>query len=196
MTDDTEPSTPSTFCRRCSRHLTRPSSVKHGYGQVCYRKRMAGDPKTGRKEMDPCTIIDANLARKVLQAIRRLVDKLDENQQARGKCHLCGTTIHEMPIESFDVPGTGLVFPGYEHPQWFYLHDEHNDLALWKIGISNEMILDEMVHAGDLTQDERDELEDVAQGELEKQQVRDYEKSEEDKHFEEETESLEMEGNK
>lgn len=119
---------------------------------------MAGDPKTGTKEMDPCTITDPEMARKVLQAIYRLVKKLDENDIARGKCHVCGTTIHEMPVESFDVPGHGLVFPGYKYPQWWYLHDEHNDLALWKIHIGNEMILDEMILVGDLTLEEKEQL--------------------------------------
>jgi len=112
---------------------------------------MAGDPKTSRKEMDPCTVTDANLARKVLQAIYRLVGKLDEDHQARGK-YLTGEDITTLPVESFDHD-YGILFPGFGKPQWFYLHSTAYDLSIWKLRINEHNILDEMTSMGDISTD-------------------------------------------
>ena len=141
--------TPSTICRRCSRSLKNPNSIKAGYGKKCYHKKLAGDLKQSRS-LGTCTIVAPDLARKVIAAISRIVNRMDETiHPARWKCHVCGTTIQQMPIESIDHT-EGTLFPGYGKPQWFILHDEHYDLAIWKIGITEELILGEMEAHGDI----------------------------------------------
>ena len=148
MTDDT----PSSFCRRCTRHLTNPTSIKHGMGPVCYTKRMDGDLRQA-KQIGPRTITSKDLAKKVYQAIYRLIHAMDETvHPARWKCPVCGATIQEMPLESTDHDA-GLVLPGFGKPQWFYLHDEHYDLAIWKIGITDEKIMTEMEAHGDIPEE-------------------------------------------
>ena len=139
---------PSCTCRRCSRHLTNPTSVNHGFGPACYKKRMSGDPRQSKK-LDPCTIVSKDLARKVFQAIYRIISRMDPDLTPRWKCNFCGTTIDKMPLESMDHD-TGSILPGFGKPQWIILHDEHNDLAIWKIGITDDAILSEMEAHGDI----------------------------------------------
>lgn len=139
MTLDT-PDASSSFCRRCTRHLTNPTSIKHGYGPVCYHKRLSGDIRQS-KTIGPCTITSKDLARKVYQAIYRILGHLDETQLARGKM-ISGEDIRGLPVESFDS-NTGIILPGFGKPQWFYCHSSLYDLALWKLGITDEKILAE-----------------------------------------------------
>ena len=134
-------------CRRCSRHLTNSRSIKHGYGPICYRKRMSGDPKTAR-QMDPCTITDKDMAQKVYAAIYRLIQNLDDFQLSWGKM-LTGEDILTLPLESMDTDNE-LVLPGFGKPQWFYLHTEKYDLAIWKIGITTDLIRSDMILHGDI----------------------------------------------
>ena len=156
MTDTPPPHQyiPFHFCRRCSRNLTNLRSIKHGYGPSCYGKRMTGDTRTAR-QMDPCTITNTDLAHSVYRAIYQLVQGLDETQQARGKCHICGTTIKEMPVESCDHDG-GYVLPGFGKPQWIVLHDEHYDYAIWKLRITQDDIINEMERNGDINLNTRE----------------------------------------
>lgn len=143
----------SDICRRCGRHLTNPVSVNHGYGPACYKKRMNGDIRQ-TKTFEPCTINDKSLAQKVYQAIYRLVSRMDETvHPARWKCQFCGTEIKDMPLESFDCD-EGVILPGFGAPQWIYFHDTHYDLAIWKIGITNEKIIAEMQAHGDIPQEQ------------------------------------------
>lgn len=151
------PDTPSCFCRRCSRNLKKPSSIKHGYGNVCYRKRMSGDTRTAR-QMDPCTITDPDLASKVFQAIYRIIRggpgipvQCAPADIAHG-LFLTGQDIKTLPLESFDHDG-GMIMPGFGKPQMFCLHTEKYDLAISKIRIKDNEILDEMKRVGDIPQD-------------------------------------------
>jgi hypothetical protein len=137
---------PSTICRRCGRHLSAKRSVKNGYGPVCLRKNKAGDLTRARaiERLEPRTVTDPVWAERVIRAIYTLVQQVTpESAGWNARCVICGTTIHEMPLESFDHEG-GQVLPGFGKPQWFYLHDDHNDLAIWKIRITDEMILAEL----------------------------------------------------
>ena len=143
MTDDTS----SSFCRRCTRHLTNPTSIKHGMGPVCYTKRMDGDLRQA-KQIGPRTITSKDFARKVYQAIYRLINSLDEINLSRGKM-LAHEDIQTLPVESFDSDN-GIVLPGFGKPQWFYLHSSMYDLAIWKIGITDEKIMTEMEAHGDI----------------------------------------------
>ena len=137
----------TTTCRRCSRLLKKPSSIKHGYGDTCYRKKMAGDARQG-KGMDPCTVTDRALAGRTYESVHRLVLLLDETTRARGNM-LAGANINTLPVESFDTDN-GVIPPGFGKPQGFYLHSEKYDLAVWKIGITEEKIFAEMELIGDL----------------------------------------------
>lgn len=150
-TEPTRSPLSSCTCRRCSRKLTNPSSVKQGYGKTCYHKRMKGDPKQSSKFAEACTIVAPDLAKKVYAAIYRLVAKNEKylDQTAHWECRFCHTTLLQMPVESMDHD-SGLIMPGFGKPQWFILHDEHYDLAIWKIGITSDKILDEMEEHGDI----------------------------------------------
>lgn len=115
----------------------------HGYGSTCYRKIMGGDMRRSKaiERIEPRTVTDNIWAQRTIQAIRNLGARTPEST-GWNSC-LCGTTLREMPVESFDHDA-GLILPGFGKPQWFYLHDEHNDLAIWKIGIHDQGILDEL----------------------------------------------------
>ena len=133
------------FCRRCSRNLTDPKSIKYGYGPVCYVKHMDGDTRQANLQIDfttYSTITDKDLARKTYRAIYQLIARLDETLLARGKM-ISGEDMRSLPVESFDT-NTGITLPGFGNPQWFYLHSEAYDLAIWKIGITDEKIMNEL----------------------------------------------------
>lgn len=142
---------PSNRCRRCGRALSATSSVQHGYGDVCFRKTKTGDIRQSRamQNLNPRTITDDGLARKTMQAIYRLIARLPELQKDRGM-HRMGQDILSLPLESFDaVPYTptanhGTILPGFGKPQWFYLHTDRYDMAIWKLGISDNDILAEL----------------------------------------------------
>jgi len=151
---------PSNICRRCGRGLSNKTSINHGYGPVCFSKVRAGDVRRAKviEHYEPRTITDKGLAAKTIAAIYRLIDRITpESAGWNGRCVCCGTTIHEMPLESFDHDG-GQLLPGFGKPQWFYLHDDHNDLAIWKIRITDFDILVEMDSTGDLPPEFKDRL--------------------------------------
>jgi hypothetical protein len=105
------------------------------------------------KMLEPCTIDDQVLATRTRQAIYRIISHLkEEDYPQRWTCHTCHTTVQHMPLESYDVT-EGLCHPGFAHPQYFYLHDEHYDLAIWKLGITFERIVEEMKTHGDLPEE-------------------------------------------
>jgi hypothetical protein len=147
MTDPV-PSAPSYWCRRCSRALRNPASVKHGYGPVCFRKNLAGDSRVDQKHMDPCTITDPELSAKTRAAIYRLIQTREEIDLGRGK-YLLGEDPRRLPLESFNHD-QGSILPGYGKPQWFYLHSEKYDLAIWELDIATDTILSEMKLHGDI----------------------------------------------
>jgi len=137
---------PSNRCRRCGKHLSASSSVQCGYGPKCLIKVRSGDLRRSKvlKTFEPKTITDPVWAERVNRAIYSLVHKITpESAGWNARCAICGTTIQEMPLESFDHDG-GLTLPGYGKPQWFYLHDDHNDLAIWKLRIYDADILAEL----------------------------------------------------
>lgn len=107
---------------------------------------MKGDTRRAGaiEKAEPRTITDNAWAQRTIQAIRNLVARVTpESGGWNARCTICGTTIQEMPVESFDHDA-GTILPGFGKPQWFYLHDEHNDLAIWKLRIYDQDILDEL----------------------------------------------------
>lgn len=141
---------PSRICRRCGRGLSAKRSIRNGYGPVCLRKNRHGDLTKAKQieRIEPRTIVDGALAAEVVAAIYRLVESRDEANAEHGKW-LTGEDIHELPLESFDTDGD-IVLPGFGRPQWFYLHSDKYDLALWKIRIYDADIIGEMERVGDL----------------------------------------------
>ncbi len=135
---------PSNRCRRCDRALSATTSRQQGYGDVCFRKARNGDTRQSRamQKFNPRTITDDGLARKTMQAIYRIIARLPELQKDRGM-HRMGEDVLSLPLESFDSE-TGTIFPGFGKPQWFYLHSDRYDMAIWKLGIRDEDILAEL----------------------------------------------------
>jgi hypothetical protein len=139
---------PSDRCRRCGRHLSATTSVQHGYGDKCLRRIRSGDLRRAKalKQYEPRTVTDDTWAQRTVKAIYALISRVTpETAGWNARCAICGTTIHEMPLESFDHDG-GQVLPGFGKPQWFYLHDDHNDLAIWKLRIYDADTLAELDH--------------------------------------------------
>lgn len=137
----------SHICRRCSRPLTAKKSQMQGYGSTCYRKIMHGDTRRSKaiERAEPRTITDDLWAQRTVKAILALVARIPpESLGWNVRCAVCGTPIQKMPVESYDHNAAGMILPGFGKPQWFYLHDDHNDLAIWKLGIRDQDILDEL----------------------------------------------------
>jgi hypothetical protein len=137
---------PSNRCRRCGRTLTAESSKQHGYGDFCLSKVRNGDLRRAKilKQTEPRTVTDDTWAQRTIKAIYSLINKITpESAGWNARCAVCGTTIHQMPLESFDHDG-GMTLPGFGNPQWFYLHDDHNDLAIWKLRIYDADIMAEL----------------------------------------------------
>jgi hypothetical protein len=102
------------------------------------------------KALEPCSIDDIVLATRTRQAIYRIVSRLNKDDYPqRWTCNICHTDILHMPLESYDHD-QGPCHPGFTRPQWFYLHDEHYDLAIWKLAIRYDDIIKEMQDNGDV----------------------------------------------
>jgi len=125
----------STYCRRCSRHLSAKASIRHGYGSKCWKKvarRSRVDEETGH--LEPCTITDEAEAAGTRREMRkRLLRPVREDEYRRVECH-CGRHLSEADLLSFDTD-TGPVLRGYAKPQWFYFLCECGyQYAIWKLG--------------------------------------------------------------
>jgi hypothetical protein len=119
----------------------------HGYGSTCYKRAVKGDLKRAKalEKTEPRSVADKTWAERSIRAVAALVLRIIPLEEAgfNGRCTVCGTTIHQMPVESYDHEG-GMALPGFGRPQWVYLHDDHNDLAIWKLRISVQDILTEL----------------------------------------------------
>jgi hypothetical protein len=125
----------STYCRRCSRHLSAKASIRHGYGSKCWKKvahRSRIDEETGH--LEPCTIADEGEAARTRREIRkRLLRPVKAGEYRRVECH-CGRHLSEADLLSFDTD-EGEVLKGYAKPQWFYFLCEcRYQYAIWKLG--------------------------------------------------------------
>jgi len=133
----------SNSCRRCGRTLSAKRSRQCGYGSTCITKVREGSLKRAKsfEQKEPRTVTDPTWAELTIQTIYSLLYRISlDDAGGNARCSVCGTTIHEMPIESFDHSG-GMALPGFGRPQWVYLHDDHNDLAVWKLGITAEIVI-------------------------------------------------------